>query len=198
MLLRFRFGVGSDDEISAVVSLVESAYRGPASRAGWTTEADLLDGHRTDVDAVRAIMAAGRGGLLLAEEGTDLVGCCQLERRPGGLAYFGMFSVRPTQQGQGRGRAIVAEAERIARDEWAATRMTMTVIRQRGDLIGWYRRLGYRLTGETQPFPYGDERFGIPTRPDLEFVVLSKSLNWAADLRSGASSSPSRKNGQTL
>jgi ribosomal protein S18 acetylase RimI-like enzyme len=176
MFLTFRFASGSDDEVRAIVALVESAYRGPASRAGWTTEADLLDGQRTDADAVREIIGARPGGLLLAEEGTDLVGCCQLERRPAGAAYFGMFSVRPAGQGQGRGRAIVAEAERMARDEWAANRMTMTVIRQRGDLIAWYQRLGYRLTGETEPFPYGDERFGIPTRPDLEFVVLSKPL----------------------
>ena len=52
----------------------------------------------------------------------------------------------------------------------------MTVIRQRDDLIAWYERLGYRWTGQTEPFPYGNERFGIPRRPDLEFLVLSKPL----------------------
>jgi len=174
--LRFRFAEGADDEVEAVVALVQSAYRGQASRVGLTTEADLLDGQRTDADAVREIMAAQDGGLLLAVEGAQLIGCCHLERREPELAYFGMFSVRPAQQGHGRGRAIVAEAERIARQEWGATRMSMTVIRQREELIAWYQRLGYRSTGETLPFPYGDERFGVPTRPDLEFVVLSKPL----------------------
>jgi ribosomal protein S18 acetylase RimI-like enzyme len=174
--LTFRFAAGTDREIAAIVALVESAYRGPASRVGWTTEADLLGGQRTDAAAVREIITAAGSGVLLAEEESELVGCCQLQRRVGGVAYFGMFSVRPTEQGQGRGRAIVAEAERFARQEWAARRMSMTVIRQRGELIAWYERLGYRLTGETQPFPYGDERFGIPTRPDLEFVVLAKNL----------------------
>jgi GNAT superfamily N-acetyltransferase len=87
-----------------------------------------------------------------------------------------MFSVGPAQQGEVRGRAIVAEAERMARQDWGATRMSMAVIRQRLDLIAWYERLGFALTGESRPFPYGDERFGIPTRPDLEFVVLAKSL----------------------
>ena len=159
-----------------IVALVESAYRGPASRAGWTTEADLLDGQRTDARAVADLIANPNGGLLLADEDAALVGCCQLERRPGGLAYFGMFSVRPGRQGQGRGRAILAEAERIARHEWAADHMSMTVIRQRIDLIAWYERLGYRWTGQTEPFPYGDERFGIPRRPDLEFLVLTKPL----------------------
>jgi GNAT superfamily N-acetyltransferase len=176
MILRFRMASGDPAEVRAIVALVDSAYRGPASRGGWTTEADLLDGQRTDTHAVLEIIAAPDGQLLLAEEDAELVGCCHLERRPDGVAYFGMFSVRPGRQGQGRGRAILAEAERIAGHDWGATRMSMTVIRQRHDLIAWYQRLGYRPTGETEPFPYGDERFGIPTRPDLEFVELAKTL----------------------
>jgi GNAT superfamily N-acetyltransferase len=92
------------------------------------------------------------------------------------VAYFGMFAVRPGRQGRGLGRAVLAEAQRLARAEWHATRMEMTVIRQRLDLIAWYARLGYQPTGATEPFPYGDERYGRPTRPDLEFVVLAKPL----------------------
>jgi ribosomal protein S18 acetylase RimI-like enzyme len=87
-----------------------------------------------------------------------------------------MFSVRPGQQGRGWGREILAEAERLARDEWGANTMVMTVLAQRLDLIAWYERRGYRPTGESQPFPYGNPRFGIPKRPDLSFVVLAKAL----------------------
>lgn len=184
MSLTFRFARDDDAEIDAIVALVESAYRGEASREGWTTEADLLEGQRTDADAVRSLITSGLagggasdggGGLLLAFQGDDLVGCCQLEPRAGGSAYFGMFAVRPGLQGRGWGRAVVARAEEIARD-WGAARMTMTVIRQRQDLIAWYRRLGYTPTGDRQPFPYGDARYGLPTRDDLEFVVLARSL----------------------
>lgn len=172
--LRFRFAGPAD--VPAIVGLVESAYRGEASRAGWTTEADLLDGQRTDADAVTEIVAGGNGVMLLAETSGDLAGCCQLERRPPAEAYFGMFSVRPAAQGQGWGRLILAEAERIARDDWGAAELIMTVLGQRIDLIAWYERRGYRRTGEARPFPYGDERFGIPRRPDLHFVVLAKAL----------------------
>ena len=41
------------DDVDAIVALVTSAYRGDASRAGWTTEADFLDGNRIDAE-VRA------------------------------------------------------------------------------------------------------------------------------------------------
>jgi ribosomal protein S18 acetylase RimI-like enzyme len=163
-------------DVDAIVALVESAYRGDASRAGWTTEADLLDGQRTDAEAVRSIIAAAGSRMLLAvDDGGDLLGCCQLERRDE-AAYFGMFSVRPGQQGGGLGRAMLAEAERLARAEWGVGVMRMQVIKQRRDLIAWYERRGYVATGERHPFPYGDERYGKPRRDDLEFQVLEKPL----------------------
>jgi len=172
--LTFRFA--DADDVPAIVGLVESAYRGEASLAGWTSEAHLLDGQRTDAEAVTAVLGTPGSVLLLAEAGGQLMGCCQLERRPQGEAYFGMFSVRPGSQGQGWGGSILAEAERMARDQWGAGTMTMSVLAQRPDLIAWYERRGYRRTGQTRPFPYGDERAGIPRRPDLRFAVLAKAL----------------------
>jgi ribosomal protein S18 acetylase RimI-like enzyme len=162
-------------DVPAIVALVESAYRGEVSRTGWTTEADLLDGQRTDAAAVADILRAPGSTVLLAEAAEGLLACCQLEQRPP-AAYFGMFSVQPTGQGHGVGRQVLAEAERIARDEWGATSMIMTVLAQRDDLIAWYERRGYQRTGEQRPFPYGDERHGIPRRPDLIFDVLAKPL----------------------
>lgn len=169
------FRTATDDDVPQVVALVESAYRGDASRAGWTTEADLLDGRRTDPERVREIVGDTAGRIVLAERDGTLVACFQLEHR-GDHAYFGLFAVRPDLQGGGLGRASLTEAERIARDEWHTSALHMTVIVQREDLIAWYVRRGYRRTGERRPFPYGDERFGLPRRDDLEFEVLIRAL----------------------
>lgn len=171
--ITFRAAVAGD--VPALVDLVESAYRGERSRAGWTTEADLLDGQRTDPTMMAEVIAEPGGVVLIAEEGGAPVACCQLERRDG-YAYFGMFAVSPARQGGGVGRAVLAEAERYARDEWDAVEMRMTVIVQRADLIAWYERRGYARTGDLSPFPYGDERFGRPRRPDLRFETLSRKL----------------------
>ena len=168
--LRFRDAHPAD--VAAVVELVESAYRGESSRAGWTTEAHLLDGQRTDSYEVSSMIARTDSAVVLAERDGELLGCCHLERQKSGMAYFGMFAVRPVLQGAGIGRALVAEAQRRAAG-WGCEQMRMTVIRQREDLLAWYGRLGFSPTGETEPFPYGDERFGRPRRRDLEFVVLS-------------------------
>ncbi|MFI9075215.1 GNAT family N-acetyltransferase [Streptomyces sioyaensis] len=170
------FRTALDADVPGLVELIESAYRGDASRAGWTTEADLLAGQRTDPDGVCAVVRKADGRLLIAERDGELIACCQLEHR-GDHAYFGMFAVRPELQGGGLGKVIIAEAERTARETWGAREMRMTVIRQRDELIAWYERRGYRRTGQLTPFPYGDERFGIPQRPDLEFELLIKSLD---------------------
>ncbi|MGP3684173.1 GNAT family N-acetyltransferase [Streptomyces sp. IBSNAI002] len=171
--LSFRSAVEAD--VSELVVLVESAYRGDASRAGWTTEADYLDGQRTDADGVRQIIDAADSTLVVVERAGETVACCQLEFR-GDHAYFGMFAVRPGLQGAGLGKEILAEAERRARDTGGAKEMRMTVVNVREELIAYYVRRGYRRTGELSPFPYGDERFGVPRRDDLAFELLVKPL----------------------
>ena len=166
------FRPAGPDDVDAVVALVESAYRGDSSRVGWTTEADLLDGQRTDAGQVRALLERPASVVLLAEAAGGIRGTCHLERTGPGTAYFGMFAVQPDRQGSGIGRALLARAAGMAAG-WGCSELRMTVIRQRADLIAWYGRMGFRPTGETEPFPYGDERFGRPRRDDLEFVVLA-------------------------
>lgn len=171
------FRTARDADAEAVAALVQLSYRGEASRAGWTTEADLLRGQRTDTGQVRELLARpDTEVLLLCAPDEPLLGCCELARRTPQQAYFGMFSIRPGHQGQGLGRALLAEAERRAAVELACSVLEMTVITQRAELIAWYLRRGYRRTGERRPFPYGDERFGVPLRADLEFEVLTKAL----------------------
>ncbi|MEU2223831.1 GNAT family N-acetyltransferase [Streptomyces sp. NPDC012751] len=169
------FRDATDADVDVLVALIESAYRGDSSRAGWTTEADLLEGQRTDPEGVLAVIKAPDSRLLAVEQAGRVVACCQLEHR-GDHAYFGMFAVSPALQGAGLGKAVMAEAERRCRETWGVTEMRMTVISVREDLIAWYERRGYRRTGKTSPFPYGDERFGIPRRADLEFELLVKTL----------------------
>ena len=169
------FRAATAEDIPAVVALVESAYRGEASRAGWTTEADLLDGRRTGPDDVGAVIARPHSRLLLAERGGALVACAHVAVEDG-AGYFGMFSVAPGLQGGGIGNALLAEAERVARADFGMDRMCMTVIDVREELIAWYERRGYRRTGIKKPFPYGDPRFGLPRRDDLRFEVLEKAL----------------------
>jgi ribosomal protein S18 acetylase RimI-like enzyme len=174
-LSRLAFRVAQSADVDTVVALVESAYRGDASKQGWTTEADMLDGQRTSAMGVGELLTKPDSRVLLAESEGNLLACAHVEKL-GDAGYFGMFSVRPTLQGGGVGRAMLGEAERLAREEWQCREMQMTVISIRDELIAWYERRGYRRSGVYKPFPYGDERFGIPKRDDLRFELLVKPL----------------------
>ena len=172
--LTFRAAAAGD--IEQLVVLVTSAYRGESSRAGWTTEADILDGNRIVPEVLRGDIERPRSEVIVAHDsGGEMIACAHV-CDDGGIAYFGMFAVKPTLQNSGVGRQMLAEAERIAGERWQLSIMRMTVIDLREELIAWYVRRGYRRTGERRPFPATDPRFGLPRRGDLRFEVLEKSL----------------------
>lgn len=164
----------TDADLPAIAALVNTAYRGPGGRQGWTSEAELLGGQHTDADALRDDLGAIDGArlLMLHDDGDGaLLGCVWLE--PGdetGVWLMGMLTVRPDRQDRRAGRTLLDAAEALAR-EHRAMRLRITVISVRDTLIAWYRRRGYEATGELLPFPYGD-----PPRPDLRFMVLEKPL----------------------
>ncbi len=171
--LSFRAAIVAD--VPALVVLVTSAYRGEASRKGWTTEADFLDGERIDPDVLRADIERPRSRVLLAERDGRLLACVHIADE-GGAGYLGMFSVLPELQGAGIGKRLMTEAERVVCEDWGLPVMRMTVIDLREELIAFYERRGYRRTGIKKPFPYGDPRFGLPRRDDLRFEILEKPL----------------------
>lgn len=162
-------------DISALVALIESAYRGDASRAGWTTEADLLGGNRTSTAMLAETLGDSNQTIRVCEEDGAIIACVTLERRDG-YGYVGTVSVKPDMQGGGLGRDLLTQAEAYLETRWGLPLARMTVIAQRPELIAWYERRGYRLTDKTAPFPYGDSRFGAPKRDDLYFVILEKAL----------------------
>jgi ribosomal protein S18 acetylase RimI-like enzyme len=163
-------------DAAELVQLIQSAYRGEESRQGWTSEADLLEGDRIDLEEVLSLINGHNSVILVLDDGTRIAGCCKIERRANGGAYFGTFAVSPAAQGGGLGRRLMAEAERRAVDIYGAERLEMTVLAQQAALIAWYERLGFRRTGETIAFP-ADPKHARPLRDDLHFLVLAKQLS---------------------
>lgn len=169
--------IADSKDAAKLVTLVNSVYRGESSRVGWTTEADLLDGQRTDLAALTEFLgrSPNEAVMLSAQVDDRIIACLQLERH-GTEAHLGMLSVDATQQGQGLGRQMIAAAERHACHVWGLKTLSLSVIHLRSELIAWYQRRGFRLTDERSEFPYGEPRFGLPKRADLWFVTLRKDL----------------------
>ena len=156
-------------DIADLHPVIERAYRGDAARTGWTHEADLLEGERTDPDTLVAILRDPASQLLIARDGDRVIGCVQITDKGDGLAYLGLLCIDPVLQAGGLGKQLIAAAERHASATFGATAMEMTVIQQRLELIAYYERRGYAATGEIRDFP-------IVLTPPFFLTVLSKPL----------------------
>ncbi|MGB7972967.1 MAG: GNAT family N-acetyltransferase [Roseiarcus sp.] len=167
----------TDDDVPAIVTLMNRAYRG-AGAAGWSTEESYLSGDRITEDLLRADLLAKPEASLLKwrdPEGGPLLGCVWIEPLGKDVWYLGSLATDPTRQNGGLGKILLSAAEQWVRER-GGKRIRMTVVSVRDALIAWYLRRGYAKTGETQPFPYGDDRYGAPLRQDLSFLVLEKAL----------------------
>lgn len=174
--LDLSFVPAKSSDIDALHALIESAYRGDSARKGWTHEADLLGGQRTDRRALQDIVDDENQVILLATDQDTVIGCVQLSHIDDIVSYLGLLTVNPNLQAGGLGKQIITAAEQFAKDTWCSKTMEMTVIGKRDDLIAYYERRGYERTGESRPFPMDDPRFGLPKTDELEFIVLSKAL----------------------
>ena len=165
-------------DYAAIVDLANLAFRGSGSIASWNIETGIIEGQRLNESLLREDLAAKPEAQLLTyrdDPDGELLGTVWLDRRKDGVWNLGLLTIRPDLQNRQLGRTLLAAAEDFAKVR-GGRRIRMTVVNVRDSLIAWYQRRGYRLTGETQPFPYGDERYGRPLRDDLHFVVLEKDL----------------------
>ncbi|MFA6113826.1 MAG: GNAT family N-acetyltransferase [Sphingomonas sp.] len=157
------------DDLPRLHPVIERAYRGDTARAGWTHEADLLDGTRTELATLQAALANPAERLLIALDGDTPIGCVEVTDRGDGLAYLGLLCIEPVLQAAGLGKQLIVAAETLARDIFGASTMEMTVIENRAELIAYYERRGYHRTVERRDFP-------VLVEPPLYMTVLVKPL----------------------
>ncbi|MFM9913166.1 MAG: GNAT family N-acetyltransferase [Methylophilaceae bacterium] len=172
MKLDFRLATSGD--ASAIANLVNQAYRGESSRLGWTTEADLLSGLRTETAEITRLIAHENTLFLLCLTDNTLVASVCLEIS-NSSAHLGMFAVNPQQQARGIGKELLACAENTVVTTWGVARMEMVVITQRHELIAFYERRGYQRTGVLKPFRAASKLWQ-PLVGNLQLAVLEKTL----------------------
>ncbi|MEL1254609.1 N-acetyltransferase [Flavobacterium sp. DGU38] len=161
------------EDIPALVKLINSAYRGESSKKGWTTEAHLLEGKRTDESEMTEIFLDAKNTILKFTENNKIIGSVLLVEK-GHQLYLGMLTVSPELQNSGIGKKLLAEAENQAK-ALGLSSIIMTVISVREELIAWYKRHGYVDTGEREAFPENEIHVTISDEP-LEFIFLEKKL----------------------
>lgn len=172
--IELAFSRAGIQDASQLVELINSAYRGKSSRQGWTTEADLLDGLRTDIEEIQSLLVNPDTLIIKCEAAGILVGSVRLQYS-GEQVEIGMFAVSPPLQGQGIGKRLLSFAEQMALQTWPVNRLEMSVISCRKELIAFYERLGYRRTGICQPF-YLNPELWQPKVSGLMLEFLEKQF----------------------
>jgi ribosomal protein S18 acetylase RimI-like enzyme len=168
--------LAKEADLPAIVAIMNAAFRGTEAERGWSSEGGYIKATRTSESLLSEEIAEGVHYLLAKDEVTSVLqGCVSLQALSLEKWHLGSLTVDPELQNTGFGRKLLGSAEDYAAMRGART-IEMTVVNIRDALISWYERRGYRLTDETRSFPYGDHRYGTPTRSDLKFVVLEKHL----------------------
>lgn len=172
-----RFQTATIQDAQRLAELVNSAYRGDYAKQGWTTEADLLDGQRTDEQSLVTLIETPLNQFELVFEGKSLklLGSVHLIQEAPDTLYFGMLTVEPSLQGQGLGKILLNHAENVARG-YGFKKIRCTVIPTRIELIDFYKRRGFKETGSFEEFPT-DEKFGIPKVDGLKLQEFIKVLD---------------------
>lgn len=173
--MEFEFREARSEELQELAHLINSAYRGEVSRKGWTTEADFLDGQRTDAEMLEQLLSQENATILVACEvdEDEPLGCVYLKKE-NDICWLGMLTVHPELQDQGLGTQLLEESEAFAQF-WDCKKIQMRVISLRTELIAWYQRKGYRQTGLRAEFEKNNPRLGIP-RVDFDFIILEKTI----------------------
>lgn len=165
--------IASVADAGQITALLNLAYRGEASRKGWTTEANIIAGdRRTTVKEIETLIQKSNSTFLIYNVDKKIEACVNLQQQDQKI-YLGMLSVNPELQGSGIGKKLLAAAEEFAVSKKCSS-IYMTVIDVRKELIDWYKRHGYVDSGIRKPFEE-DGVSGKHLQP-LQFMVLEKKL----------------------
>ncbi|WP_423396319.1 GNAT family N-acetyltransferase [Burkholderia sp. LMG 21824] len=168
------YRAASEQDIDALVELVNAAYRPTTAAAGWTHESALIDGPRITPLLLAATLRAPDAVLLVAEIDGGIAGCIEV-RKDGDAAYIGTLAVAPSMQDRGLGKALLNEAEQFAVRRWKIGTAVMVVLSARHELIDFYLRRGYMRTGERTGYPF-DAGVGRPRDENLTIETLTRNI----------------------
>lgn len=174
MMLTLSISKAEKQDAEQIAALINSAYRGESSQQGWTTEADLLAGLRTDMEEILQLISSDDSMLLLCKVEAELVGSVHLQKQAEQVC-LGMLAVNPPLQGGGIGKQLLEAAEQAAKQNWGVNKSVMSVISCRSELIAFYERRGYRRTGVSKSFPVKPELW-MPKVGGLRLEILEKML----------------------
>ena len=174
--------LATQQAVKQAVDLLNRCYR---CDEGWTNEAALIGGIPATLSQIKAMIDSPDAYLFVFDnpnDDQDIVGCISVDfsainHQP--AAYIGTFAVNPCLQGKGIGDVMLSAVETFATRHAKAKNLgylSMSILSHRPELLAYYQRRGYQLTGETMPFPT-DGNHGAPKREGLFLALLNKPMH---------------------
>jgi len=180
------------NDVPALEVLLNRCYR---FNEGWTNEADLVGGVRTNQGELESVINDPKqylfvfpkteSGLRDGAETGEILGCINVEMG-NNEAHIGMFAVNPELQGNGVGNTMLEAGEVFAarhlnhrkdtQGKSSPALIKLFVLDGRPQLQSYYERRGYVATGNTEAFPE-DGNNGTPKKDGLYFLELAKMID---------------------
>lgn len=158
------------EDISKIVELVNLSYRSKEFQ-GWTSEADIVEGDRIHYDQVKHLINDG-STLFVMFKNKELIGCVHVQKQVE-CCYIGMLTIHPKVQNMGMGKDILKLVEEYSIKNYSINIFKMSVLSVRKELIHFYERRGYKLTGESEPYPF-QANVGTPLSSAIHVLHLKK------------------------
>ncbi|WP_130803575.1 GNAT family N-acetyltransferase [Acinetobacter ihumii] len=165
----------TEQHISEIVELVNLSYRSKAQQ-GWTSEASIVDGDRTNAQQIRELIQ-NNSNILLMFQGMQLIACVHVKNCEKS-GYIGMLTTHPVMQNQGLGKQLLQTAETYLKQKYGVSTFQMSVLSTRTELIAFYQRRGYALTHQVDAYPI-HANVGQPLFQDLTVLNLIKHTDLA-------------------
>ncbi|MCX4187432.1 GNAT family N-acetyltransferase [Methylophaga sp. OBS4] len=160
----------NDDDLPAIVALINEAYRGTGGDHRWTTEAHLVAGDRISVEALTDLINDSQCDFIVCHEQDKLIGCISICYR-NTIAEFGTFAIKQEKHGMGIGKQLLAYAENHAKN--CCQRFQVSVVTPNQTLIDFYIKRGYQPIGHKKLYPV-DNNAGKLKAKDIDLTVLQK------------------------
>ena len=173
---QLNFRLATQEDATWLQQHIQSSFRAQDTvREEWTASAVLNEGFTLTPDAVTGWFSSGVGIIIAADPTTSQpVGSVNVGKKNGNAHIF-MLAVVPERQRDGVGKVLLEYAERWCASEWKVHKVGLNTLNTRHNLIKWYKRRGYKETGEVSPFPYHFFE-GIDLPKDLGFVEMEKEV----------------------
>lgn len=162
------------DDVAQLVELINLAYRAQSERS-WTTEKAFVDGTRITNEQLNGDLSRSNFKLFVGENEQGLLVACIGLSFDHNSVEIGTFAIDSSVQNLGFGKEILAYAEQyIVQNHPSVSYFLMYVLDVRSELIAYYQRRGYQITGHTEPYPV-NANVGQPLVP-IQLIEMKKTI----------------------